>query len=95
MGARIGEAACLNPACGCTDAAVEQTSHGTWQMKCHKCSFTTFAKTGTKWRRDLEKLVKLDEGAEPAPPPAPRGDPKPAPAPARAPRSVFDLGQLA
>lgn len=94
MGARIGEAKCLNPACGCADAAVEQTSHGTWQMKCHKCSFTTFAKAGTKWRRELEKLVTLDASTDPTPAPAPVADPKPAPAPAKAPRSVFDLANL-
>ena len=97
MGTRIGEMKCLNPACSCTDAAVEETGSGTWQVRCHKCALSLFAKAGTRWRRDMAELVKLD--AEPSavsprrPPDEPPKDPAP---PVQKPaRTVFDLGQLA
>ncbi|MCM3565934.1 hypothetical protein [Hydrogenophaga intermedia] len=101
MGQRIGEMKCLNPACSCTDVAVERTDAGTWQAKCHKCQMPTFGKVGTPWRRSMEKLVKLDEPDEaPASAPAakpkadPAPEPEPQPTPARAARSVFDLANL-
>lgn len=94
MARRIGEIKCINPACSCADVAVEETDAGTWQTKCHKCGAPTFAKQGTKWRRDMAAMVKLDE--EPEPKPAPKADPQPAPvAPAKKPASsVFDLASL-
>lgn len=97
MGTRIGEMPCPNKACTCADVAVEKTAAGTLQMKCHKCAFSGFAKAGTKWRRDVEAAMTLDDdpstGAPPAPPPAPApAPPEPVKKPAR---SVFDLGQLA
>lgn len=97
MGARIGEMPCPNKACTCADVAVEKTAAGTLQLKCHKCGFSAFAKAGTKWRRDVEAAMTLDdEPADPAPP-APKNNPTPAPAdpPKKPARSVFDLGQLA
>lgn len=100
MGQRIGEMKCLNPACSCADVPVEVTSAGTWQSRCHKCAMSTFAKAGTKWKRDMEKLVTLDETEQPATPPAkaPTAAPAPAPAPEPIPpkraRSVFDLANL-
>lgn len=95
MGRRIGEMKCVNAACSCTDVAVEETDAGTWQAKCHKCGAPTFGKKGTKWRRDMEAMVQLDE--QPEPKPAAKADPQPAPAtPAKKPaRSVFDLASLA
>lgn len=95
MGTRIGEMKCVNPACSCTDVAVEVTGAGTWQAKCHKCGAPTFAKAGTKWRRDLEAAIVLDDKpADPKPAP-PRADPKPDPEPVKKPaRSVFDLAHL-
>lgn len=94
MGTRIGEMPCPNKACTCADVAVEKTGAGTLQLKCHKCGFSAFAKTGTKWRRDVEAAMTLDD--EPAEPkPAPPAPPPPAPPPAaKPPSSVFDLGQL-
>ena len=90
MGTRIGEMPCLNKACTCADVAVEKTGAGTLQLKCHKCGFSAFAKAGTKWRRDVEAAMTLDEPADPAPKaPAP-----PPPAPVVKPASVFSLGQL-
>lgn len=96
MAKRIGEMKCLNPRCGCADVAVEITGAGTWQSRCHKCGASTFAKAGTRYRRDLEQLVTLDADADPAPAPAarPAPDPEPKPAPTRAARSVFDLSSL-
>lgn len=100
MGQRIGEMKCLNPACSCTDVAVEVTTAGTWQSKCHKCGMPTFAKAGTKWRREMEKLVTRDESDEPKPAPKAEAEsPAPAPAPnpprpARPPMSAFNLADL-
>lgn len=101
MGQRIGEMKCLNPACSCTDVAVEVTGAGTWQSKCHRCGMPSFGKAGTKWRRDMEKLVTLDEASEPAPKgpdPAPTEAKPPAeprkPNPARPPMSAFNLADL-
>lgn len=102
MGQRIGEMKCLNPACSCTDVAVEVTSAGTWQSKCHKCGMPSFGKAGTKWRRDMEKLVTRDESDEPKPAPkAPAKVDQPAPAPEPAPprparraNDPFDLASL-
>lgn len=94
MARRIGEMTCVNRDCVCADVAVEETDAGTWQAKCHKCGAPTFAKKGTKWRRDMERMVKFDE--EPEPKTAPKADPQPAPvAPAKKPASsVFDLASL-
>lgn len=93
MATRIGEMPCLNPRCGCQDVAVEQTDAGTWQAKCHKCQFPTFGKRGTKWRRDMEQLVKLDEPQHAAPA---SGEPPKAPKdePPKVANSVFSLGSL-
>lgn len=93
MGTRIGEMPCPNKACTCADVAVEKTDAGTLQLKCHKCGFSAFAKTGTKWRRDVEAAMTLDdEPGDPAPKaPAPPAPPDPAP---KRPASVFSLGQL-
>lgn len=94
MGTRIGEMKCTNPLCSCTDVAVEVTSAGNWQSRCHKCLKHTYSKAGTKWRRDMETLVKLDdEPGEPDPDPGLNPLIKPEPAPKR-PASVFSLGQL-
>lgn len=98
MGARIGEMPCLNPSCGCKDVAVSVTAHGTWQTTCHKCQFSTFGKVGTKWRRDMEKIVTLDT-EEPTEKPAPiepvKPVAKPAPIePVKRTNSVFSLGDL-
>lgn len=94
MATRIGEMPCLNPRCGCQDVAVEITDAGTWQAKCHKCQFPTFGKRGTKWRRDMEQLVKLDEQQQSAAPAA--GEPPKAPKdePPKVANSVFSLGSL-
>jgi hypothetical protein len=102
MGQRIGEMKCLNPACSCTDVAVEVTGAGTWQSKCHKCGMPSFGKAGTKWRRDMEKLVTRDESDEPKPAPkapakVPDGSTLPEPKkpnPARPPMSAFNLADL-
>lgn len=81
MATRIGEMACTNPKCSCADVAVEVTGAGTWQAKCHRCGKPTFGKSGTKWRRDMEALVKLDEGGpEPKPKPDVKPEPRPVPA---------------
>lgn len=95
MGTRIGEMPCPNKACTCADVAVEKTDAGTLQLKCHKCGFSAFAKAGTRWRRDVEAAMTLDdEPPEPKPAP-PRADPQPDPEPGKKPaRSVFDLAQL-
>lgn len=96
MGTRIGEMKCLNPACSCTDAAVEETGAGTWQVRCHKCALSLFAKPGTKWRRDMDALVTLDEAPAQPKATAAKTEPSAPPAPVQKPaRSVFDLGQLA
>ncbi len=95
MGTRIGEMPCPNKACTCADVAVEKTDAGTLQLKCHKCGFSAFAKAGTKWRRDVEAAMTLDEPGEPEPAPKAPAPPPPAPTPPKAARSVFDLGQLA
>lgn len=92
MGTRIGEMPCPNKACTCADVAVEQTAAGTLQLKCHKCGFSAFAKAGTKWRRDVEAAMTLDE--EPEPDPEPKLNPVIKPEPAKKPASVFSLGQL-
>lgn len=97
MARRIGEIKCINPACSCADVAVEETPTGTWQTRCHKCGVSTFAKQGTKWRRDMAAMVKLDEESEPELSTIlSKKDPQPAPvAPARKPASsVFDLASL-
>lgn len=91
MGTRIGEMKCTNPLCSCTDVAVEVTSAGNWQSRCHKCLIHTYSKAGTRWRRDMETLVTLDD--EPAEP-TPKAPAPPALAPAVKPASVFSLGQL-
>lgn len=92
MGTRIGEMPCPNKACTCADVAVEKTTAGTLQLKCHKCGFSAFAKAGTRWRRDVEAAMTLDD--EPGDP-APKADPQPNPEPVKKPaRSVFDLAQL-
>lgn len=94
MARRIGEMKCVNPACSCVDVSVEETDAGTWQTKCHKCGVSTFAKQGTKWRRDMASMLTLD--TDPEPKPAPKADPQTAPvAPAKKPASsVFDLASL-
>lgn len=102
MGTRIGEMKCINPACSCTDVAVEVTGAGTWQAKCHKCGAPTFAKTGTKWRRDLEAAIVLDEQPTEKttvkPPKGAKTEPEQKPEPTATPtkpaRSVFDLASL-
>lgn len=83
--ARIGEMRCLNPSCSCTDMAVNETAAKNWQATCHKCGFPTFSKAGTRWRRDMEKLVTLDTADAPATPPA---------KPAKAAATPFALGNL-
>lgn len=84
--ARIGEMRCLNPSCSCTDMAVSKTAGGNLSATCHKCGFPTFGKAGSKWRRDMDKLVRLDD--------APAADaPTPSP-PAPAPRKGFNLSAL-
>lgn len=101
MATRIGEMPCLNPKCGCTDVAVEETPVGTWQAKCHKCGCPTFGKRGSKWRRDMEAMTTLDADPTPSPAPAPVTSTNPAPAPTPAPAkpakartSAFDLSSL-
>lgn len=101
MATRIGEMPCLNPKCGCTDVAVEETPVGTWQAKCHKCGCPTFGKRGSKWRRDMETMTTLDADPSPSPAPAatPAASPAPTPAPvsgkpAKARTSAFDLSSL-
>lgn len=90
--ARIGEMRCLNPECSCQDAAVQETDAGTWKSECHKCGLSLFAKKGSKFKRDLSKLVRLDD-ADDAPPAAQKpATPPAAPAPAR--RAGFNLGGL-
>lgn len=99
MATRIGEMACLNPQCKCTDMTVEVTPAGTWQAKCHKCGLPTFAKAGTKWRRTMESLTTLDDGT-PSPQPVHQDEPvKPEPPPIKRdepkkPSSAFSLGDL-
>ena len=105
MGQRIGEMKCTNPLCSCTDVAVEVTSAGNWQSRCHKCLKHTYSKAGTKWRRDMEQLVTLDEapGRSTSPEPERSTLPEPErstlpekrkPNPARPPMSAFNLADL-
>lgn len=94
MGTRIGEMPCPNKACTCADVAVEKTGAGTLQLKCHKCGFSAFAKAGTKWRRDVEAAMTLDdEPGDPAPP-EPGLNPLLNKPPAKRPASVFSLDDL-
>lgn len=78
---------CINPSCSCTDVAVNETAGGNLSATCHKCGAPTFAKKGTKWRRDLEASHLRRDPPEGEPAPAPAGQP-PAPVPAPARRAV-------
>jgi hypothetical protein len=60
--------------------AIHKTAANNLSGTCHKCGFPTFAKAGTKWRRDLEATITWDEPDTPAAPaPAPAASPAPAP----------------
>lgn len=80
--ARIGETACWNPSCSCTDAAVHRSAGGKLSIQCHKCGAAPWVPQGTKAFRDLMAVTKLDPdegggGPAPAVPPAPTQDPAP------------------
>lgn len=87
--ARIGEMRCINPLCSCTDVAVNETAGGNLSATCHKCGAPTFAKKGTRWRRELEANLLRRDPDDTGAPPAGGSEkdtstpPAPAPAPAR------------
>ena len=77
--ARIGETACWNPRCGCTDAAVHRTAGGKLSIQCHKCGAAPWVPQGTKAFRDLMAVTKLDPDEGGPAPAAPAAEPAPAP----------------
>lgn len=81
--------------CGVTDAAAEETASGTLNVKCHRCGFSGYGKTGTRAKRLLEARIVPDQdddtpAAAPAAPAAAPAGAQPAPAPA--PRRTTLLG---
>lgn len=90
--ARIGEMSCLNiDECSCKEVAVHKTASGNLTATCHKCGCPTFAKSGTKWRRTMEKRVRLDPPDDDAPPAAQKPTPPAAPVPP-AKKAGFSMG---